>query len=250
MTKKALKEKAKKELEYFDSIKRWYDHTAVYCVNVKRYNDYFDIDEYIKKLSKKEKEAVRAEFTDERINEEYRDWLDYEASYFIDDYLRNDCADSAEVQANMPFLRSDSIGLFGRGGGWFGVRSDIQDDLNALLYQLENYTLKEVYAQFDIDSVFAEADAIRWLLAEADKFNRALEFSGVIQEKIEDFLTAVRKKFIAVQFDGKKVYCLSVYAEDSGEAWDRLVDFSSRGFVVGFGEAKKLIADLQEHLRD
>jgi hypothetical protein len=198
MTKKQLITKAEKAIKYLESVNRGYDHREVYCVNVKRGLDYGDLAGSIEGYSKKLKEAVRAEFTDEYIGGLYQDWLESEANYFIEDFLKDNCCEDENVKKYMPFLNEGSIGLYGRSGGWFGVTSEVADNLEALLTDLDSgMKLQEVYEYHDIDSYFDTIEAIEWVLDEADKYNKGMSWKDELIFRIDEFVEEKKEELQA-----------------------------------------------------
>jgi hypothetical protein len=188
MNKKQLKIKAEESLEYLKSVSRFYDHNTIYCVNVKRGCDYVNIEDLASKYSKKLKEAILEEFNEDYMGNLYQDWLEYVSEYFIEEYLKDNCSDDEKVKKYIPFIDKKSMGLYGRSGGWFGVTSDVEDNLEALLMDIEDMKLKELYKYHDIDSYFQKVEAIKWVLNEADKYNKGLKWKDELEFKVEEFV--------------------------------------------------------------
>lgn len=232
MTKKQLKAKAEKALEYLEEVSRSYDYRTVYCVNVKRYGDYIDIDDLIGGYSKRVQEAIKEEFTDEHINDLHWHWLEYEGEYFCKDFLTGCTINSAKhyqelrelvkagkptiypyidrrlsikskltlidmwdkndrkIETHLSYIDIKTAGLYGRMGGWFGVRSDVASNLENLLFSLSiGDTMAEIDASHDITGYFSEVDAIQWVLNEAKKFNDGLSFEEELKYRIEEFVS-------------------------------------------------------------
>ena len=59
------------------------------AVNVKRYNDYVNVENLIDdmKISEKKKDFLKSEFSENYINDIYFYWLENEANYFTDDVM-------------------------------------------------------------------------------------------------------------------------------------------------------------------
>src|SRR3990172_3849268 len=106
MTKKQIKTKAEEAIDYLDSVSRDYQG-RVFCVNVKRYNDNFDVEVLASSYPRQIKEAIIEEFTEEKLYNAYSYWLGCEADYFVGDYLRLNCQDKDEVKKHMAYLQDD-----------------------------------------------------------------------------------------------------------------------------------------------
>lgn len=193
MTKKEIKQKTEESIEYLNSVSRYYQG-KVFCVNVKRHFDDWSLEDVASKYTKRVKSAILEEFNDERVDRMYWDWLSFEADYFVDDYLKQNCTDSDEVKKHMAYLSDDYIGFYGRSGGWFGVDSKLLDELEEVLLDLEDYTLDEVHRYHDIDGLFAHVEAVKWVLDEADKFNRGLTFKDELEYRVEEYADEVKKE--------------------------------------------------------
>jgi len=191
MTKKEIKAKATEAMDYLDSVSRYYQG-RVFCVNVKRHHEDFDIEKIASKYPKMIREAILEEFGGEEISEGYYQWLNDEASYFIDDLLKNDCQDRKDVKKHMPYLK-DKLGFYGRSGGWFGVNGKVYEEFEELLLDLDDdYTLDQIYQYHDIEGMLAEVEAVKWVLDEADKFNKGLDYQDELIFRIEEFVENIK----------------------------------------------------------
>jgi len=79
------------EYEALDEDKRNYDNENYHVVNVKRYNDYVDIDKLLKemKVKKKFRQEILDTFTEDYVYDIYTDWLEFagwrQLNYEVDD---------------------------------------------------------------------------------------------------------------------------------------------------------------------
>ena len=192
MTKKEIKAKAKETMEYLDTVSRYYQG-RVFCVNVKRHGDDFDVEDISSKYPKQVRKAVAEEFADEKLGDIHWRWLEYEASFFVDDYLKQNCEDREDVEKYMTHLKDDSIGFYGRSGGWFGVSGKVYEEFEELLLDLDDndYTFGQINQYHDIGGMFAKVEAITWVLNEADKYNKGLTFKDELTYKIEEFVSEI-----------------------------------------------------------
>ena len=231
MTKKRLKAKAEESLGYLDEVRRSYNHRNIYCVNVKRYGDFMDVEDLAQKYPKKLKEAIVEEFDEKLTNDIYWSWLGHEGQYFCEDFLTGCTVSSAKhyqeqrelvnankdtnyptidkkktintklaiidkmekkdrkIEKHLSYIDIDSAGLYGRMGGWFGVRSEVADGLENLIGDINNgNTIDEIYANNCITEMFEEVEAIEWVLNEADKFNKGLNFEEELKFRIGEFV--------------------------------------------------------------
>ena len=69
---------------------RSYDGKQRICVNVKRYNDFVDLEELMAemKLDERQKETIRKIFTEDYINEICNFWIDDNREYVLNDFLK------------------------------------------------------------------------------------------------------------------------------------------------------------------
>jgi len=116
-----------------------------------------------------------------------------------------------KIERYLNRLDVKSAGLYGRSGGWFGIKSAIADDLDGVISAIvDGYTMSEIYASHDIAGIFEEFEAIQWVLDEADKYNKGLSFEEELKYRIEEFAEEVKTELqrekeikIAKTFAGK-----------------------------------------------
>ena len=65
-------------------------HNYYIAVNVKRYNDCVNVENLIDfmEISKVKKDFLKEEFSEDRVNGIYYNWLEYEGNYFCDDVVK------------------------------------------------------------------------------------------------------------------------------------------------------------------
>ena len=88
------------------------------------------------------------------------------------------------VEKYLDIYTSNTIGLYGRSSGWFGIESNIAGDIENLLSDLENMSVSEAYENYFIDDILHEVDAIEWLLSKADSYNKGMKFGDCVLDNL------------------------------------------------------------------
>lgn len=168
-------------LDILDEESRTYDNRRIHCVNVKRYNDYVDIDKLIKNYDLETQKKIMDKFTDNYINDIY--------DYFIDALSNSFMDELGDLK--------DEFGFYGRSGGWFGYEvnslidtgQDIIDEYNYLL----TYCNKDddLFDEEDINSAYDfidEYNKYNNILIEAKKYNDNTSFRDELEYQIKEYL--------------------------------------------------------------
>ena len=76
--------------EFIADNSRNYDCKQRFCVNVKRHNDFIDLEKLMAemKLDERQKETIRKIFTEDHINEIYNFWIEDNQEYVLNDFLK------------------------------------------------------------------------------------------------------------------------------------------------------------------
>lgn len=229
------KEKAEKLLEFFDSCDcGYYDSgTKYFEVNVKRYHDGIDIEEFIKKYPKKYHNKLLEEFTESKIYTIYSLWLEYEASYLINDCIKGHCMNTSEKWWRENVEKKILIGE-NTGYQYIDEKESKTEKLNILedwikkdkeeiemfslvkdIYQLGrsgghicftiNYNtsaLEEIVSGYiedkeDIKNIIEEAEDIKdkvlKLKTFIDNFNKNLNFKDELSFRIEEYMEELKE---------------------------------------------------------
>ena len=174
-------------LGILDDETRRYDYKRIHCVNVKRYNDYFDIDKIIENYDLETQKKVIDKFTD--------DYIDYIYYHFINDISYSFMSELSELE--------DEFGFYGRSGGWFGYEvKHLEDYGNDLIYTYNNYSdtynnylseddisIKDIKDEIDdIYNFIDEYNKYNNVLVKAKEYNESISFKDEIDYQIKEYI--------------------------------------------------------------
>lgn len=213
-----LQARAKELLADYEALqeaRRAYDGHAWHAVNVKRHNDYIDIDAitenpgkykqyfYSKdqdKTIKKYSDAIREQFTEDYVGNEYGlydNWLEFERDQLR--YKIDDIAELVEGRQSFQYItvleqghknaayKNNYIYFLGRSGGWACFQDDAGSIAEELVDALENpdYTAQDIDGLSD--ELAAAIEEINYLKQFIKKYNDNLEFDYEIFFRIAEF---------------------------------------------------------------
>jgi len=168
------------------------------CINVKRHNDYADIDDILDnwkpKLSKKKYEYLKETLDEEHVWRVWGDWIELEREYVMDRYKGE--VDTKEEKELVRYLPNE-CGWYGRQGGYFGVVFDKgSEDLESYIEELSVADLDEIEPDsslvkgikdeiYDFEMTFK---AIEWFFNWLEEFNKSLNWEAELKYRIEYLL--------------------------------------------------------------
>ena len=224
------KEKVEKLFDFFNGCDDGYydSETLYYEVNVKRYHDGVEIEDFIKKYPGKYHKRILEEFTESHIYNIYDFWLEYEASYLINDAIMGHCMNTSEKwwrenvekkiligeKPGYPYIdekesKTEKLDIL---ESW--IKKDKEEiemfSLVKEIYQLGrsgghicftiNYTaseLEDVVNEYiedkeDIKRIIEEAEEVKdnvlKLKTFIDNFNKNLDFKDELSFRIEEYI--------------------------------------------------------------
>jgi hypothetical protein len=167
-------------LGILDDETRRYDYKRIHCINVKRYNDYVDIDKIIENYDLDTQKKIKDKFTDNYINDIYY--------YFIDDLSNSLMSELGELE--------DEFGFYGRSGGWFGYEVihlenyayDLIDNYNRYLDE-DAYDIQDI--KDEIDDIYDFIDLYNKynnILIKAKEYNENTSFKDELEYQIKEYI--------------------------------------------------------------
>lgn len=181
--------------EFIEDKTRNYE-SELFCVNVKRYADYIDLEEILDKMnvSDKEKEYIKDNID---IDNMYEYWLEDCRRDIVDNFMKGCCTEKEEKESRYLEL-FENAGFYGKGGGWFGVQlSDkLENDFDilgnlSLDEPIENASYFEGYGLRDIrcirevtENMKHKMEAVEWLLDYVKNYNNTLNFEEELKYRV------------------------------------------------------------------
>lgn len=223
ISKKTMRKNLEEASNYLEEVVYFTNHRPVYSVNVKRYNDYVDIDELISQNPALQpyRDQIKEDFNEEAINDIYWFWLEMEQRYLIEDFLGG-CAYSKDEQEELNHLASldqKSAGFYGRMGGHFGILptdGDIRGEIDYLIRDIDEGERLTDSIAADYYHLKEQVEAVRWILETVDKMNKGLDFEEEVRfrisEKLDDYQALEKRKAelgIAKKYAEKHGYILA-----------------------------------------
>jgi len=167
-------------LDEINNNSNFYDYKKIHCINVKRYNDYVDIDKLIENYDLETQKKIKNKFTDNYINDIY--------DFFIDALSNSFMGELGELESEFNF--------YGRSGGWFGYEviylyswgEDIIDNYNRYLDE-NAYDIEDI--KDDIDDIYNfidEYNKYNNILIKAKEYNDNTSFKDELEYQIKEYI--------------------------------------------------------------
>ena len=216
MNKKTLIKQATLLLTQYEDLMsetRNYDNCDWHCVNVKRYNDFINIEALIKTFKIDYRERLTKEFNNDNFHfDVYNFWLES-----LWDQLNYDLQDIEEItesckdfHKSFKFIEKQKDGKFiyslGRSGGWACFQDNMDDNIEDILtavidWDIEAMNYNDINIDYEkdlFDNVIVKFEEIEAMFKEVEyiknyinKFNKDAEFIDEVkfqmEEKIEEY---------------------------------------------------------------
>lgn len=177
-----------------------YNHRKIWCVDVKRRNDYVDISELVKVFPKRYRKHLIEKFTDEEVYKIHNDWLHDSVENFLTDIKHGyivPCEEDKEADQKFEELLkifnnnknfADSLGCYGRSGGWFGF------DAEPILTAIDD-AIREFEYEKDEDFEYLGKEALELyeaghlVLTLADRYNKSMHFMAELEYWMQEYIS-------------------------------------------------------------
>ena len=267
MNKKTLQKKASLLLKQYKAMmseQRGYENEDWHCINVKRRDDYVNINKLINKQPSKYSEQLKEKFNDSAINSEYgiyNNWLES-----LWEQLNNELEDIVEItrgckdekKIEFEFIRTEHwagcnemILSLGRSGGWAcfqDTMDDVEDSLIAIIdwdiKEMSNYGIDVDCKNKPLDDVVIKLNNIEKMINEVvfiknyiKNFNAGANFTDEITFRINEEIDALKMKNKSI-------------AEDKGRLiQDLMAEINTiQARLDAFKRYKELKTGVQRHL--
>lgn len=188
--------------EFIKDNTRTYDGSRLFCANVKRYNDYHDIEELCEEmvLSDTETKKVIDGFTDSMVNDIHWNWLEVERDYLHTGWMEGCSYSKKDKEYEMlVHINKVTAGFCGRSGGWYAVCDDNQifECIDNISCEIMNIESNEFYGtMIELDSLIHEAKhtikCIKWCVDRIEEMNNNMSFKDELVYRIEEYLNEPR----------------------------------------------------------